>query len=50
MTVEELMKELAKMPKYKKVELGSFDVFFGEAVRVTEHENHIEIESNDTVM
>lgn len=50
MTVEELIAELKKLPKNKVVEIGGMTKTYGEAIRVIEYENYVEIESNHEEM
>ena len=47
MTIEELIKELSKYPKDKRVEIGTMTDYLGVAVRVIEYEDYVEIESNE---
>jgi hypothetical protein len=47
MTVEELIVELQKYPKHKTVEIGDIVSTYGEAVRIVEYDETIEIESNN---
>lgn len=46
MTVKELLEELKKYPPDKIVEIGDISNSYGEAVRIIEYEDSIEIESN----
>lgn len=47
MTVNELIEELMKLPKDKKVEAGSLSVTIGEVARVIEYDTYVELETND---
>ena len=46
MTAEELIAELQKLPKHKRVVIGTLDTDCGEAKRVTDCGDYIEIESD----
>ena len=50
MTVKELIEQLKKMPQEKRVELVSRDLYCGEAMRVIECKDYVEIESDKILM
>ncbi|UAT29528.1 hypothetical protein K7T73_13055 [Bacillus badius] len=50
MTVKELIEKLKEMSQDKRVEIGTIDADCGEAERVIEYEDHIEIQSYESVM
>ena len=50
MTVKGLIEKLKEMPQDKRVEIGTIDMSCGEAVRVIEYDEFVDIESNKTLM
>ena len=50
MTVGELIEELEKIPKHKRVDIGTMDTDCGEAERVLEYHDYVEIESDKDLM
>ena len=50
MTVGELIEKLEKIPKHKRVDIGTLDTDCGVAKRVLEYGDYVEIESDDSLM
>jgi hypothetical protein len=47
MTVKDLIEELKRMPEDKDVEIATLGTSYGEAMRVIEYDDFVEIESNE---